>query len=259
VASALLELAELETDPNNRVRYREEAVATLTSLASPAYLASAQPTLGLLLHGVGNLPANQEIDVSLIYGDYFFIEAVSRFLRGAELFSDDFNRSGALGSSWIVQRGAFSTTGSAAISTAAQSYAFWTGSPPADGTVSATLATPLRSTYVGVTARAATDAPDRDHYAAYVTPNGRLQLARRTWWVYSYLADGPAFPSGSHVLSLTTEGINPVILRVSLDGTEVMRFSDASAEALRVAGRSGIFDYNGAAQPIDRFQVLGPD
>lgn len=31
---------------------------------------------GILLHGVGNKPANKEVDVSLIYGDYYCIEAI---------------------------------------------------------------------------------------------------------------------------------------------------------------------------------------
>ncbi|RKG94080.1 alpha-12C2-mannosidase [Corallococcus terminator] len=79
VASALLELSGLETDATRRTRYRTAALAMLDSLASPAYLAQGTNSPGLLLHGVGNLPANQEINVSLIYGDYYFLEAILRF------------------------------------------------------------------------------------------------------------------------------------------------------------------------------------
>jgi hypothetical protein len=66
----------------------------LDSLSSPAYLATAPSHLGLLLHGVGHLPAGQEIDVSLIYGDYYFVEAILRAvpLRAA--------RSISFGSTW---------------------------------------------------------------------------------------------------------------------------------------------------------------
>ncbi|RYZ39938.1 MAG: alpha-12C2-mannosidase [Myxococcaceae bacterium] len=79
VASALLELSGLETDAARRTTYRAAALAMLDSLASPAYLAQGTNSPGLLLHGVGNLPANQEINVSLIYGDYYFLEALMRF------------------------------------------------------------------------------------------------------------------------------------------------------------------------------------
>lgn len=79
VASALLELSALETDATRRTRYRTAALGMLDSLASPAYLAQGTNSPGLLLHGVGNLPANQEINVSLIYGDYYFLEALLRF------------------------------------------------------------------------------------------------------------------------------------------------------------------------------------
>ncbi|MBN9681836.1 MULTISPECIES: glycoside hydrolase family 88 protein [unclassified Corallococcus] len=79
VASALLELSTLETDATRRTTYRNAALAMLDSLASPAYLAQGTNSPGILLHGVGNYPAGQEINVSLIYGDYYFIEALLRF------------------------------------------------------------------------------------------------------------------------------------------------------------------------------------
>lgn len=31
------------------------------------------------MHGVGNLPGNQEVDVPLTYGDYYFVEALMRY------------------------------------------------------------------------------------------------------------------------------------------------------------------------------------
>ena len=33
---------------------------------------------GLLLHGTGNKPAEEQVDVPLIYGDYFYLEALAR-------------------------------------------------------------------------------------------------------------------------------------------------------------------------------------
>jgi unsaturated chondroitin disaccharide hydrolase len=79
VASALLELATLESDATRATRYRTAALRMLDSLVSPAYFAEGTNSPGLLLHGVGHLPAGQEIDTALIYGDYYLLEAVLRF------------------------------------------------------------------------------------------------------------------------------------------------------------------------------------
>jgi len=171
------------------------------------------------------------------------------------VFQDDFDRTGSIGAAWLVARGWFSTNGSAAVSGSGQSYAFWTGTPGDNDTASVRLATPLESTYVGVMVRATTTAPDRDHYAAYVGPDGRVHLARRNGFTYAYLADGPAFPSGSHVLSLNASSSAPVRLVVAVDGVEVLNVSDGSGAALGLGGRAGIFDYNGAGQPVDQFSV----
>jgi unsaturated chondroitin disaccharide hydrolase len=79
VASGLLELSALETDATRRTRYRDAALRMLDSLVSPAYFAEGTNSPGLLLHGVGNFPAGREINTTLIYGDYYFLEAVLRF------------------------------------------------------------------------------------------------------------------------------------------------------------------------------------
>jgi unsaturated chondroitin disaccharide hydrolase len=79
VASALLELSALETDATRKTRYRDAALRMLDSLVSPAYYADGTTSPGLLLHGVGHLPAGKEIDTALIYGDYYLLEAVLRF------------------------------------------------------------------------------------------------------------------------------------------------------------------------------------
>ncbi|MFP2931608.1 alpha-12C2-mannosidase [Pyxidicoccus sp. 3LG] len=79
VASALLELSQLETDAARKTRYRDAALRTLDTLMTPTYFAEGTNSPGLLLHGVGHLPAGKEIDTALIYGDYYFLEAVLRF------------------------------------------------------------------------------------------------------------------------------------------------------------------------------------
>lgn len=85
VASALQELSRYVGDPVLAQRYQNAALAMLDSLASPAYLAPATDGgPGILLHGVAFYrtaikPQGEDIDKSLIYGDYYLVEAVSRF------------------------------------------------------------------------------------------------------------------------------------------------------------------------------------
>lgn len=77
VASALLELNRYSA--NNS--YFRAAEAILKSLMSAAYLAEKGELGGFVLkHGVGSLPGNVEVDVPLTYGDYYFIEALNRYL-----------------------------------------------------------------------------------------------------------------------------------------------------------------------------------
>jgi hypothetical protein len=174
------------------------------------------------------------------------------------LFTDEFNRTGALGSNWTIAGGTWSDNGSAATGTAAQSFAFWIGSPATNDTASITISTPILNTYTGVIVRGTSGSPAANHYAAYVDPTGLVHIARRNASSYTFLADGPAFPSGSHVLSLTATGSNPVVLSVKIDGAQVLSFSDSSSSALTAAGKAGMVDYNGAGQPIDRFVVTDP-
>ena len=170
------------------------------------------------------------------------------------LFHDDFNRTGALGSNWVVAHGAFSDDGTVATGTAPQSYAFWIGQPDVNGTVSIQIGSSASNTYYGVTARANLAAPDRDHYAGYVDPDGVFGIARRDNYGYTYLATGGAVGAGRHVLSLTATGTTTVDLSLKLDGVEVLHATDASANARR-SGMVGIFDYNGIRQPLDEFLV----
>jgi unsaturated chondroitin disaccharide hydrolase len=80
-ASALLELATLSEDPARAGNHRAAAESILASLMSSVYLSDGAESSGLLLHGTGHKPANSEIDVSLIYGDYYFVEALVRSLE----------------------------------------------------------------------------------------------------------------------------------------------------------------------------------
>jgi unsaturated chondroitin disaccharide hydrolase len=80
-ASAMIELATFVTDDTRRQRYWSKALSTLTSLMSSAYLAQGTNNRAVLLHGVGNQPAGKEINVGLIYGDSYFLEALLRYRK----------------------------------------------------------------------------------------------------------------------------------------------------------------------------------
>lgn len=80
-ASALLELSKY-VDKKKAKEYRHAAVKMLQSLLSKAYLAEGGTNSGFLLkHSVGYLPARIEVDVPLIYADYYLLEALLRFSR----------------------------------------------------------------------------------------------------------------------------------------------------------------------------------
>jgi unsaturated chondroitin disaccharide hydrolase len=80
-ASAMLELSGYVKDSTVAKRYRAAAVRTLEILSSSAYLAKGTTSQSILLHGVRFLPAGKGIDVGLVYGDYYFLEALTRFDR----------------------------------------------------------------------------------------------------------------------------------------------------------------------------------
>nr|MCU0376423.1 glucuronyl hydrolase [Chitinophagaceae bacterium] len=77
--SALLELAQY-TEGAARQKYLEAATTMLQNLASDKYRAKAGENGGfLLMHSVGALPFNSEVDVPLTYADYYFLEALKRY------------------------------------------------------------------------------------------------------------------------------------------------------------------------------------
>jgi unsaturated chondroitin disaccharide hydrolase len=76
-ASGLLELAPLlpASDGN---RYRQAAVELLRALYERCVGGDRPHQEALLLHATGDLPENRDVDVSLIYGDYYYLEALLR-------------------------------------------------------------------------------------------------------------------------------------------------------------------------------------
>lgn len=80
MASAFFELSTMVEGELSQ-RYFDYGETLLMALSSDAYLAKKGENGGfILMHAVGHLPANSEIDVPLNYGDYYYLEAIRRYL-----------------------------------------------------------------------------------------------------------------------------------------------------------------------------------
>lgn len=78
-ASGLLDLARQTRSPEKAARYRQTALAMLDALASPEYLASQTPGWeGILKHGVYHTAKNLGVDESVMWGEFFFVEALTK-------------------------------------------------------------------------------------------------------------------------------------------------------------------------------------
>jgi len=76
-ASALLELSQLTDDKDKSKKYFEEAEKLLSALSSDEYQSGDRNT-AFLRHSVGHFPKSSEVDASIIYADYYYIEALMR-------------------------------------------------------------------------------------------------------------------------------------------------------------------------------------
>ena len=77
-ASALLELSTLVEAGGDA--YRQTAEDLLHALSTADYLAQP-PYQCVLLHSTGHLPGDSEVDVHIIYADYYYLEALYRLRR----------------------------------------------------------------------------------------------------------------------------------------------------------------------------------
>lgn len=79
IASALLELSRYNKSGSI---YYDAAYAMLLNLSKPAYRNSLHENHNFLLkHSVGHLPAKSEVDTPLSYADYYYVEALMRYLE----------------------------------------------------------------------------------------------------------------------------------------------------------------------------------
>ncbi len=80
VSSALFELSTMVPEARGKA-YFDYAEMLLVNLSSDAYLAPKGSNGGfILMHSVGHLPADSEIDTPLNYADYYYLEAIGRYL-----------------------------------------------------------------------------------------------------------------------------------------------------------------------------------
>jgi unsaturated chondroitin disaccharide hydrolase len=69
-------------DPDRSTRYRSASLRILDSLCSDRYLAWRTPGWeGVVRHGVYHLHKNLGVDESVMWGDFFFLESVSKVLE----------------------------------------------------------------------------------------------------------------------------------------------------------------------------------
>lgn len=76
VADAMLELCGYVGGEKGK-QYHDIAMETLAQLSAPQYL-SGKRNVSFLMHSTGHHPAGSEIDASIIYADYYYLEALLR-------------------------------------------------------------------------------------------------------------------------------------------------------------------------------------
>jgi unsaturated chondroitin disaccharide hydrolase len=82
-ASGLLDLARLVSHPGRSTLYEGTAHRILETLCEPEFLASETPGWeGILKHGIYHTRKGLGVDESVMWGDYFFLEAAGKVLQG---------------------------------------------------------------------------------------------------------------------------------------------------------------------------------
>jgi len=83
-ASGLLDLATQTESEEHRVAYRNTALVMLEALVDSEYLADETPSWeGILKHGVYHTKKQLGVDESVMWGEFFFVEALSKALAEA--------------------------------------------------------------------------------------------------------------------------------------------------------------------------------
>lgn len=81
-ASGLIDLAKQTAAPEKAARYRKTALAMLDALVDSEYVADQTPGWeGVLKHGVYHTEKNLGVDESVMWGEFFFVEALSKIVN----------------------------------------------------------------------------------------------------------------------------------------------------------------------------------
>ncbi|MRT93808.1 glycoside hydrolase family 88 protein [Ancylomarina sp. 16SWW S1-10-2] len=79
-ACGMLELYGLVEEDSVKQKYYNEAVKLIEILSTDKYL-TGNSNQAILTHSVGHMPKNSEIDVPIIYADYYFLEALLKLKK----------------------------------------------------------------------------------------------------------------------------------------------------------------------------------
>jgi unsaturated chondroitin disaccharide hydrolase len=79
-ASALLELSTFVHNKAKAAEYRNQAEEMINALSRPTYQSRNQND-AFLLHSTGSKPVNSEVDASIIYADYYYLQALTRLKK----------------------------------------------------------------------------------------------------------------------------------------------------------------------------------
>ena len=79
-ASALLDLSTFVKDPAKKKLYFDKAKAMLAELSTPRYQ-SGDTNSAIFLHSTGHHPNGTEIDASINYADYYYVEALMKLKK----------------------------------------------------------------------------------------------------------------------------------------------------------------------------------
>lgn len=89
-AGGLLHLARLVADDDQAITYRVAAGKILDTLLTPEFLANTSPGWeGLLKHGIYHQRKGLGVDESVMWGDYYLMEALYQFAHGDEIILED--------------------------------------------------------------------------------------------------------------------------------------------------------------------------
>jgi unsaturated chondroitin disaccharide hydrolase len=84
-ASGLLNLSQIDQDPVYAYRYKQAALTILNTLTKPEYTAvDTQGWEGILKHGIYHQPKGLGVDESVMWGEYFYVEALDKAMSVLE-------------------------------------------------------------------------------------------------------------------------------------------------------------------------------